>query len=748
MARGKLWSVKGISPEAREAARMAAQDSGEPIGAWIDQAIQMSDDELSGNGPQVHPAQDDPTALEIVRVLEALEARVASHADHIARQLEPVRDSIEALDRRLARIEAGEKQAPGPPPAIESPEAMSAKDHSPAQEAPTLPDDDSPLDFSSDSAENAPPVSAPVDVAESDADETVDINSAGAYPETYADDVYPTEASAEDIPDADEDPEPAHPQWSDLASEESSDDEPGFDEPGFDTPPGSGPGQPIEPVAAPTPTDPPGHQPDISEDKIHAADASLNSELNGLFDDGAHFGRQVRVERPGYDPRFPPPPTRRSSRAPLLFIAIVLLIACAGMGAFAWTQFKDTGLGTSFSLDDFSLDSLVTKLEDIFTPDSFAPEAKEAPAASEQAAPAATPEPQPEAAAASSPADPATEPTAATATPEPAAPVDPELAVLIKEAAAGDSKAQNELGNRYLVGRGVTQDYAEAARWLQGAAAKGVVSAQYNLGVLYDSGRGVAADPTEALFWFHSAAEKGHGRAQMAMAAAYAAGRGIERNPGEALKWLRAASESNISDAQISLANILASSPENRNSLIDALFWYRVADANGVADAAARGDQVATQLTAEERAGVNRRVSHFMSQKLAPSRVPTSPAKSAPPATPPVAPADTSPATPATPASDAPAPAAPTPLTAPPPPPSPPPATAVPDTSGDTPLVARVKEIQILLGRLGFDPGPADGTVGDKTRDAIRSYQRELSLPIDGEPGEELLAHLRKIIGG
>lgn len=735
MARGKLWSVKGISPEAREAARMAAQDSGEPIGAWIDQAIQMSDDELSGNGPQVHPAQDDPTALEIVRVLEALEARVASHADHIARQLEPVRDSIEALDRRLARIEAGEKQAPVPPPAIESPEAMSAKDHSLAPEAPTLPDDDSPLDFSSDPAENATPVSAPVDVAESDADETVDINSAGAYPETYADDVYPTEASAEDIPDADEDPEPEHPQWSDLASEESSDDEPGFDEPDLDTPPGSGPGQPIEPVAAPTPTDPPGHQPDISEDNIHAADASLNSELNGLFDDGAHFGRQVRVERPGYDPRFPPPPTRRSSRAPLLFIAIVLLIACAGMGAFAWTQFKDTGIGTSFSLDDVSLDSLVTKLEDIFTPDSFAPEAKEAPAASEQAAPAATP--QPEAAAASSPADPATEPTAATATPEPAAPVDPELAVLIKEAAAGDSKAQNELGNRYLVGRGVTQDYAEAARWLQGAAAKGVVSAQYNLGVLYDSGRGVAADPTEALFWFHSAAEKGHGRAQMAMAAAYAAGRGIERNPDEALKWLRAASESNISDAQISLANILASSPENRNSLIDALFWYRVADANGVADAAARGDQVATQLTAEERAGVNRRVSHFMSQKLAPSRVPTATTRGEPAAG-------------STPEPTASAPSAPAPATAAPspPPPPPPPAVDAPGTSGDTPLVARVKEIQVLLGRLGFDPGPADGTVGEKTRDAIRSYQKELSLPVDGEPSPELLAHLRKIIGG
>ena len=42
MARGKLWSVKGVSPEARDAARAAAQESGQPIGVWVDQAILMN----------------------------------------------------------------------------------------------------------------------------------------------------------------------------------------------------------------------------------------------------------------------------------------------------------------------------------------------------------------------------------------------------------------------------------------------------------------------------------------------------------------------------------------------------------------------------------------------------------------------------------------------------------------------------------------------------------------------------------
>ena len=90
------------------------------------------------------------------------------------------------------------------------------------------------------------------------------------------------------------------------------------------------------------------------------------------------------------------------------------------------------------------------------------------------------------------------------------------------------------------------------------------------------------------------------------------------------------------------------------------------------------------------------------------------------------------------------APTAPAPAAATPPPP---PVPATPGTSGDTAEVARNKEIQTLLGRLGFDPGPADGTIGEKTRDAIRSYQKELSLPVDGEPSDDLLQHLRKIIG-
>lgn len=59
---------------------------------------------------------------------------------------------------------------------------------------------------------------------------------------------------------------------------------------------------------------------------------------------------------------------------------------------------------------------------------------------------------------------------------------------------------------------------------------------------------------------------------------------------------------------------------------------------------------------------------------------------------------------------------------------------------------AEVKEIQSLLNRLSFNPGPADGKPGKATRDAIRQYQQVAGLPVTGEPSGELLTHLRQVV--
>ncbi len=58
--------------------------------------------------------------------------------------------------------------------------------------------------------------------------------------------------------------------------------------------------------------------------------------------------------------------------------------------------------------------------------------------------------------------------------------------------------------------------------------------------------------------------------------------------------------------------------------------------------------------------------------------------------------------------------------------------------------VSSVRDIQSNLSELGYDPGPTDGVVGDKTGDAIRDYQEDQGLLVDGRPTDELLNHIKE----
>jgi membrane-bound lytic murein transglycosylase B len=54
-----------------------------------------------------------------------------------------------------------------------------------------------------------------------------------------------------------------------------------------------------------------------------------------------------------------------------------------------------------------------------------------------------------------------------------------------------------------------------------------------------------------------------------------------------------------------------------------------------------------------------------------------------------------------------------------------------------------VLEMQSMLTRLGFESGEPDGLVGEKTRRAIRMFQKSIELPADGYPDAGLLEQLR-----
>ena len=55
--------------------------------------------------------------------------------------------------------------------------------------------------------------------------------------------------------------------------------------------------------------------------------------------------------------------------------------------------------------------------------------------------------------------------------------------------------------------------------------------------------------------------------------------------------------------------------------------------------------------------------------------------------------------------------------------------------------------IQTGLAELGYDPGLVDGKMGEKTKQAIRDFQRDRSLQPTGVATSELLNELRKVTG-
>ena len=65
----------------------------------------------------------------------------------------------------------------------------------------------------------------------------------------------------------------------------------------------------------------------------------------------------------------------------------------------------------------------------------------------------------------------------------------------------GNARAEYTLGLMYYFGRGVPQNYLEAAKWYRRAAEQGDPNAQYNLGLMYHHGQGVPRDDAESMKW-------------------------------------------------------------------------------------------------------------------------------------------------------------------------------------------------------------------------------------------------------
>ncbi len=258
----------------------------------------------------------------------------------------------------------------------------------------------------------------------------------------------------------------------------------------------------------------------------------------------------------------------------------------------------------------------------------------------------------------------------------------------------GNANAQANLGFRYAKGQGVAKDEREAVRWHRLAAEQGDAAAQVNLGVMYASGQGVAKDEREAVRWFRLAAEQGAAAAQNNLGVAYAFGRGVAKDDREAVRWFRLAAEQGYANAQFRLGGRYAFGQGVAKDVVRAYTWFNLAAAQGEEKAGELRELIAKEMTRAQIAEAQR-----LSREWRPKETGTA--------------ADGHGL----------------------PPPS--------AYRGDPALVA---EAQRLLGRLGFDAGPADGVAGARTRGAVAAYHRASGLPEDGEIDADLVEHLRRAV--
>ena len=49
-----------------------------------------------------------------------------------------------------------------------------------------------------------------------------------------------------------------------------------------------------------------------------------------------------------------------------------------------------------------------------------------------------------------------------------------------------------------------------------------------------------------------------------------------------------------------------------------------------------------------------------------------------------------------------------------------------------------IRNLQIFLNKYGFNPGPSDGYLGNKTINAIKDFQNLVGLTADGDAGRKL----------
>ena len=279
----------------------------------------------------------------------------------------------------------------------------------------------------------------------------------------------------------------------------------------------------------------------------------------------------------------------------------------------------------------------------------------------------------------------------------------------------GDARAQYYLGLMYARGEGLPEDNHQAAHWFRKSAEQGNPQSQYHLGMLYANGKGVPEDDRQAVHWLSESARQGDAQAQFNLGIMYELGEGVPEDDRQAVNWYQQAAEQGHARAQFGLGSMFAEGSGIAQDNLRAYAWFNLA--------ATRGDERVRHLAVRRRAalleemGTAQVVEAQLLSSLIANRIdraagirvdPPQPASSA----------------------------------------NPTPVNAEPER---TPAAAArqqqtVRQSQLYLAALGFEPGPADGLIGRRTRNAVQQFQRQAGLTPTGRITEELLLLLQSAV--
>ena len=277
----------------------------------------------------------------------------------------------------------------------------------------------------------------------------------------------------------------------------------------------------------------------------------------------------------------------------------------------------------------------------------------------------------------------------------------------------GDARAQYYLGVMYANGEGVPENDRQAAYWFRKSARQGNSQSQYHLGILYANGDGVPEDDPQAVYWFRKSAKQGDARAQFNLGVIYEFGEGVPEDDRQAVNWYRQAAEQGHARAQFGLGRMYADGAGVTRDNVQAYAWFNLA--------AARGDERVQQLARRRKATIREEMTptQIIEAQLLSGVIVDRIDRAM--------------------GIDRPQPA---PFANPAPPNGEP--IQAPDVPGPSPDT--VRESQRHLAALGYDPGPADGLIGRRTRTAVQRFQRHAGLTPTGQVSEELVRLLQAAV--